>query len=245
MKILSQNKIDSLPELVLFDFDNTLYDYAPAHEAAMQAVCSKVTSKFSVNQVDFERAFDTARSEIKQTLKDSAASHNRLLYMQRMLEILGLGSQALVALDLEQTYWRTFLNHAKLFPDVKECLDDLRLLGIQKILVTDLTAQIQFRKLVFFGLEGYFNYIVTSEESGFDKPHAASFQLALQKSKLENPTIWMIGDCSVKDIKGAKDAISAVTLQKIHNGVKLCDSADIQFNHFSELRLLLKNIVGK
>ena len=30
--------------------------------------------------------------------------------MQRMLEIMGLSSQVLLALDLEQTYWRTYRN---------------------------------------------------------------------------------------------------------------------------------------
>ena len=71
--------------------------------------------------------------------------------MQRMLEIMGLGSQVLVALDLEQTYWRTFLNSAVLFDGVRELLDEIRLYGIPTAIVTDLTAQIQFRKIIYFG----------------------------------------------------------------------------------------------
>ena len=42
--------------------------------------------------------------------------------MQRMLEIMGLGSQVLLALDLEQTYWRTFLGNAVLFEVLKNFL---------------------------------------------------------------------------------------------------------------------------
>ena len=98
-----------------------------------------------------------------------------------MLEIMGLGSQVLLALDLEQTYWRTFLSNAILFEGVKELLDDLRLYGIPTAIVTDMTAQLQFRKIVYFGLDHYFDYIVTSEEAGFDKPHKAPFEIALQK----------------------------------------------------------------
>lgn len=97
-----------LPDAILFDTDNTLYPYAPAHAAAQQAVREKVTSTLSLTGEDFDHAFQEARNQIKTRLKQTASSHNRLLYLQRMLEIMGLGSQVLLALDFEQTYWRTF-----------------------------------------------------------------------------------------------------------------------------------------
>ena len=34
MKIFNAQRVDNLPEGILFDTDNTLYDYTPAHEAA-------------------------------------------------------------------------------------------------------------------------------------------------------------------------------------------------------------------
>ena len=149
----------------------------------MEAVTKKVTHTLSVTQKDFESAFSDARGQIKETLGETASSHNRLLYFQRMLEIMGLGSQVLLALDFEQTYWRTFLNKAVLFEDVKNLLEDIRLLSIPIAIVTDLTSQIQFRKIVYFGLDHYFDFIITSEEAGFDKPNKAPFELALQKMK--------------------------------------------------------------
>jgi putative hydrolase of the HAD superfamily len=54
-------------------------------------------------------AFKDARNEIKKRLGTVASSHSRLLYMQRAIEKLGLGTRILLVLDLEQTYWRTFL----------------------------------------------------------------------------------------------------------------------------------------
>ena len=39
MKIFNAQRVDNLPEGILFDTDNTLYDYTPAHEAALDAVC--------------------------------------------------------------------------------------------------------------------------------------------------------------------------------------------------------------
>jgi len=239
VKIKNQERFARLPDAILFDTDNTLYPYDPAHAAAQKAVRDKVVGMFAISQEDFEKAFKEARSQVKLRLKNTAASHSRLLYLQRMLEIMGLGSQVLLALDFEQTYWRTFLSNAVLFDGVKELLDDIRLLGIPTAIVTDLTAQIQFRKVVYFGLDQYFDYIVTSEEAGFDKPHEAPFQIALEKMSPKGDCIWMIGDNPVNDIRGAREKINAVTLQKIHTGVELArdaDAADASFNEFSVLR---------
>ena len=131
---------------------------------------------------------------------------------------------------------------ATLFDDVKELLDDLRLLGIPTAIVTDLTAQIQFRKVVYFGLDRYFNFIVTSEEAGFDKPHEAPFQIALEKKQSKGDVIWMIGDNPINDIGGAREKINAITLQKIHDGVEKgvgVNIPDATFKEFKEVRRLL------
>ena len=246
MKINNKARFTRLPDAFLFDTDNTLYPYDPAHLAAQKAVRDKVVTTFSILPEDFDKAFAEARNQVKDRLKHTASSHSRLLYLQRMLEIMGLGSQVLLALDFEQTYWRTFLSNAILFDGVKELLDDIRLLGIPTVIVTDLTAQIQFRKVVYFGLDNYFDYIVTSEEAGFDKPHKAPFNIALEKMRPNGDCFWMIGDNPVNDIRGAREGINAVTLQKIHAGVQLgldVNSPDASFNEFSELRKFVATLI--
>jgi len=248
MKINDKNRFHQLPDAILFDTDNTLYPYDVSHSVAQRAMREKFSKIFSVSNEDFDSAFNEARMQVKNRLKNTASSHSRLLYLQRMLEIMGLGSQVLTALDFEQTYWRTFLSNAILFDNVKGLLDDIRLLGIPTAIVTDLTAQIQFRKVVYFGLDQYFDYIVTSEEAGFDKPHEAPFKIALEKMRPKGDNIWMIGDNPVNDIRGAKEKINAVTLQKVHSGVEVgvgINTADATFNDFGELRKLLELLESK
>ena len=46
MKIHFPEKFRTKPDCVLFDLDNTLYPYDPAHEAALEAVKLKVTNNF-------------------------------------------------------------------------------------------------------------------------------------------------------------------------------------------------------
>jgi len=245
VKIYREDRFTALPDAFLFDTDNTLYPYEPAHAAAQKAVREKVISTLSIAPEEFDRAFGAARQNVKTRLKNTAASHNRLIYLQSMLELLGLGSQVLLALDFEQTYWRTFLSNAVLFDGVKELLDDIRLAGIPTAIVTDLTAQIQFRKVVYFGLDRYFDYIVTSEEAGFDKPHAAPFEIAIEKMRPKGRRVWMIGDSPENDIRGAREKIAAVTLQKLHSGVELgtgANAPDASFTDFHALRRLIQRL---
>jgi len=221
IKINNPERIQSRPSAVIFDTDNTLYEYQPAHKKALSTTREKACSLLGISQSDFDRAYMMARDEIKQRLGKTASSHSRILYFQRLIEILGLKTQILLSMDLDQTYWRTFLMSAVLFEGVQEFLEELRAKGIPTAIITDLTSQIQYRKIIYFGLDKYFDYVVTSEESGHDKPHPASFILASEKLNIHDGEIWMIGDDPKADIKGAKEHLNAVTCQKKHKGVSL------------------------
>ncbi|MGE3624197.1 MAG: HAD family hydrolase [Bdellovibrionales bacterium] len=225
------------PRAVLFDLDNTLYAYAPAHKAAMTAVVNKAETSLGIEASSFLAAFEKSRKAIKSRLGGTAACHSRLLYMQQALELLGFKTQLYMALDLEQTYWRTFMSTATLFPGVKEFIQALRRAGITTCIVTDLLAQIQFRKLIYFGLNDCFDFVVTSEESGADKPAPASFELALAKTGAQPGEALMIGEEAASDIAGAKKA-GIATAQKRHSGVEVFTDRrkpDLVFDAFPEL----------
>lgn len=248
--IFSRKSTKYIPEpaAVLLDLDNTLYDYGLSHERAILAVSSKAQRALGVDATEFDRAFAEARSDVKSRLGNTASSNSRLLYFQRMIELLGMRTQVMLALDFRQTYWRTFLASCELFPGVKEFLEDMRLAEIPTAIVSDHKAHIQFRKIIYLGLEGYFDYVVTSEESGLDKPDSSIYDLALNKLDIGEGQVWMIGDHPLKDIKGAREAISACTFQKKHRGVELAsgdDAADVVFEAFKELKEHYRHLLPK
>ena len=230
-----QNVLQKKPQAIIFDTDNTLYPYKPAHKAATKAVEVKACDLLGISLEKFNKAFITARLEVKVQLNKTASSHSRLLYYQRTIEILGLNTQILMTLDLEQTYWRTFLANCRLFPEVKEFILDLKNEGVVTAIITDLTAQIQFRKIIYFGLDSYFDYVVTSEEAGADKPSRAPFEIALKKLQIPSEDIWMIGDDSNSDIMGASQ-FNMLTLQKKHQGVSISQNSTHVFESYIELR---------
>ncbi len=236
------------PAGVIFDTDNTLYPYDSCHAQAMEATRRKAVRVLGISEQQFDAAFAEAKQQIKGRLEGTASSHSRLLYFQRMLELMGLRTQVLMALDFEQTYWRSFLTSSQLFDQVKDFLDDLRLSGTPTAIITDLTAQIQFRKIVYWELDHYFDHVVTSEEAGFDKPHSAPFNLAKEKFGDIGHPLWMIGDNPICDIQAARLCLGAITLQKKHKGVTIMEGdmqPDVIFENFSELRTLFSGLPGR
>ena len=215
MRIIRPEAFVARPAAVLFDLDHTLYEYERPHAEGMVAARAKVARALNVAGPAFDAAFDVARRGVKARLGTVAASHSRLLYFAATMEELGFGPQPLLALDLEQTYWRTFLGAARLAEGAEDLLIELRAMGVKLGLVTDLTAQIQFRKLVYLGLDRYFDAVVTSEEAGVEKVGGVPFTMAVAKLGLQlGAVVWMVGD-SDADIGGAKRVLGAVTVQKV------------------------------
>ena len=245
LNLINPEKFRNMPKAIIFDTDNTLYSYSPAHKLALESVFSKAELLLDINKNLFEEKFNEAKIEVKKRINNQASSHSRLLYIQRTIELLGFKTQLLLTLDLEQTYWRTFLQSCNLFPNVRELLEKLNSLNIKMAIITDLTSQIQFRKIIFFGLEQYFDYVVTSEEAGFDKPNKAPFRLALKKLNLHAEECWMIGDNLISDILGGNN-FGLTTLHKYENkkDIKYKNIfPDANFNDFSSLYNLILEII--
>ena len=226
------------PACVLLDLDNTLYDYKVCNDAGMNAARALAQQTLNLAPADFDTCFAAARTELKARLGRTAASHSRLLYFQRTVERAGFGSQPFGVLQLEQAFWRAYLGAARLHSGVLDFLDDLRIAGVPSVIVTDLTTQIQMRKMILLGLDKHIEWLVTSEEIGADKPAALAFEVALAKlGGVEGP-VWFIGDNPEADLAGAKAAINAVTLQKIDEGRAAAPNADAAFSDFGKLRKL-------
>lgn len=237
MVIQHSSKTLRAPRAIIFDTDNTLYAYDQPHMKASAATEAKAVRLLGADAASVRAAFSQARDEVKKQLGHTASSHSRLLYFQRGIEILGRKTQLLITLDLEQTYWRTFLSQCSLFPGVRELLINLRNNDISTAIITDLTSQIQFRKIIYFGLDDCFDYVVTSEEAGADKPDPAPFKLAIEKLGVDPDQIWMVGDSLQCDIEGARE-FGMSTLFRVdrkHSAGPGAQNADIVFDDFREL----------
>ena len=219
---------------ILLDIDHTLYDYNKTHTKALEILMASANKLLNIEVSDLENAYLVARKQINSELYGSASSHNRLLYIQKMLESLNISGLD-ASLKLYEIYWNAFLENMDVYDGVYEFLESVQ--NVPICLVTDLTAHIQHRKIKKLGLEQYADYLVTSEEAGHEKPHPYIFMLALYKMDLKADEVCMIGDSFQKDIVGASQlGIASYWLDKGPHKEMINTDSIVKFSEFDRLK---------
>lgn len=190
---------------VIFDIDNTLYDYESANRLAMKALADYAFTHFGWTEEELLQKTDAANREISDTLGKKSAIHNRLIRFQRVLEKEGLPLFP-HALNLYHLYWETLMNQAVVFPGVEEALKELKKQGYVLMVGTNMTSVIQFEKMTRFGLLSYFDYIVSSEETDSEKPQDRIFLRCAEKAHCDPSSCVYVGDSLIHDVIGAQNA---------------------------------------
>lgn len=190
---------------VIFDIDNTLYDYDAAHEIAFRALTCYAQQKLGVLPDRFFRLHKAANQILKERAGDNcAATHNRLIRYQILLE--QLNQPIYHAPRMEQLYWSTLLDAAVPSPGALDCLHQLKGAGLRLGIGTDMTANWQYLKLERLGMLSLFDFMVTSEEVTSEKPTEKFFQLCLKKAGCPAQECAFVGDSLKKDVGGAQKA---------------------------------------
>lgn len=225
---------------IIFDLDNTLYDYTLYHNHSMAALDEYAASRLSIPKTEFQNAFKEGRRSVKKQLANTTAQHNRLLYFQKALEFLGINPIP-YALDLSNMYWDTMLNTMKPYEKALECLQILKEADIKISVCTDLTVEIQYKKIHRLGIKPYIDAIVTSEEIGIEKPDPKMFLSCLEKMRLELSQVIYIGDDYNKDIAGCQN----IGMNYLWFNPYKKKSSDRQIESYDELLSLLPSMIKK
>ena len=190
---------------VIFDIDNTLYDYDKNHILGMKALTDYCQSEFDLNEKEvlacYHQAMDITNRRIG---TDTAAIHSRMLRFQCMTELLKQPYFPHVE-NMYHAYWDTLIDHAEPSPGILSLLTELKNRHIRIGIGTDMTASIQYKKLLKLGLAPYIDFIVTSQEAGVEKPHPHFFDVCLEKAGCLPEECAFVGDNQKKDVKGALD----------------------------------------
>lgn len=190
---------------LIFDIDNTLYDYDVAHAAAFQAVADDAGKTLGLSAERFAALYREAnRIQQDRAGVKSAAVHNRLIRYQIMLE--QIGQPVFYAPRMAERYWSTFLAHMCPAPGVDACMSFLKTAGLTAGIGTNMTADYQYAKLERLGLTRYIDFMVTSEEAGVEKPDASFFDLCVKKAGCSAGECVFVGDSLDYDVLGAKQA---------------------------------------
>lgn len=216
----------SRPDFVLCDLDDTLYSTKECHSAGLSSVARLLQSKLNIPEASFQAAWEGSRTKTKQRLGNTANSHSRLLYAKGMMEALGLGRQLDLINQIESSYWGSYLGLMRLAPGSLKLLEACRELAIPTFILTDLTTQVQIRKIVHLGLHSMITGLVTSEDVGSDKPNDGFVSYLREMYSLSGGEGWLLGDDLKDELMSAQFA--KVDYYKISIGA---DGDDPMFYH--------------
>ena len=190
---------------IIFDLDNTLYDYDVCHQAALSNVFDFLVQRCkSVNIEHIKGIYEDISKTLKYDLGFTASSHNKSIYFKHLLEKLNIGLSAF--LTINDIYWETFYSNMVCFEGVLDFIVFNKNLGKKMGVLTDYETEYQIKKLDQLGILKYIDVIVTSEEVGIEKPSSQMFTSVLQKMNLGPHEVIMVGDNYERDFKGGSRA---------------------------------------
>ena len=171
---------------VIFDFDGTIVDSYEAHLESFR----KALSKFglAVDDEEIYRRFGKpARQILFEVLPQQARSHIDELVKEKRIQFIETSRQV------------------RVFDGVEETLRYLKEKGIATALATSADRPSVMRVLSRFGLEEYFDVILSAEDVKAAKPNPDIFIRAAEGLNVGAQECLVVGD-SVFDVMAAKEA---------------------------------------
>lgn len=179
---------------MVFDLDNTLYEYQPCHKRALKSVSEFAKLEYGLPSRRFREEYMSARMRVKSRVS-GASSHNRLLYFMELVNKLQIKLNIDAPLVFNEIYWSSYFLEMTLPEGLEQLLRKLRHLNVQMAIVTDHVSDLQLRKLRVLNLEKQFDYVITSEECSGEKISLEPFDLLFERIERKDfDCIWFIGD---------------------------------------------------
>lgn len=178
---------------VLFDMDNTLFDFVAVKLIACREILHYLGDRnFKKDPAELFRYFlrGTYGFEDYENIRD---------YMQERQLFTAQGY-----MDCCEIYDREKLQNLKLYPGVRDTLEELKNLGLRLAIITDADRYHACARLTKVGLMDSFELLVSADMTGTKKPDPAHFLFALDALGLKPEESLVVGDSIKRDITPAR-----------------------------------------
>lgn len=216
---------------VAFDIDGTLY---PNRSMYIHSI------PFFLSHIRLVRAFNRVRRRIRRLDSIDDFSRVQADLLAREIRVSPARAEELVQ-TVFYSRWEDTFRRVKPFPGVGELLVGLRERGIKTAALSDFPVG---RKLEYFRLDGLWDVVMASHESGRLKPAKEPFLELARRLDTEPSRILYVGNNPRYDVLGSraagmKSALVAPAWKKRN------PAADIQFSRYAQLASEIDKILSQ
>ena len=201
---MKQNTYDQL----FFDLDHTIWDFDTNSEATLLDLFHelKLNERATGDFNHFHTTYHHHNEIYWDRFRKGFINREELRWkrMWRTLVDFKITDETL-AQQMSERYLDILPTKTNLFPHCIELLEYLTAKKYPMHLITNGFEKTQYQKIKNSGIDRFFTHMVTSEQAGIMKPHAAIFEYALNLTNSTAEKCIMIGDTLEVDILGAKN----------------------------------------
>ncbi|MEJ8546318.1 HAD-IA family hydrolase [Brevibacillus borstelensis] len=205
----SVSMVEKAYKLILFDLDDTLFDYSQSWESGMRLTIRRHALTAGLDEDEFFNRLKTYSDELWPDFTENRISLRE--YRHKRMEMAAADFGRLAKPEEMDDFQNMFMSSCfeviAPVPDVEQCLSklaDRRQLGI----VTNGPEDMAYTKLSRLGLSRLFpkEHVVISEVVGYHKPDRRIFSAALQLFDAAPEETLFVGDSWEADVAGSIEA---------------------------------------
>ncbi len=183
-------------KLVVFDLDNTLYDFDKFRREALRGMVQKFCKNEGLSFQKYWKILD-------ETIQKYGLHHGKLFdfYKNELREFWQYDIKNWI-----DFYHQSNPSELQLFNGFYELILFLKRQQLKTAILTDGNAKTQHHKMTVLNLQDEFDFVLLSAERQTAKPNLQLFREIEYQFQLYPEEIMMVGDHPDKDILGAKRA---------------------------------------
>lgn len=215
---------------VLFDLDNTLVDFHALKDECVKAMAG------AMHEAGLKRSQEGIAKRLWELYNEHGWEDQTILQKYFEKEFGSVDWRVLAHAVVE--YRKIKAARLRPYANVKKTLLRLRERGLRLGVVSDAPRLQAWIRLVELGLDDYFDFVVSFDDTGEKKPSAKPFERALELLKLPAGEVLFVGDSAHRDIEGAAKAGMKTCLALYGNGEAGGVKADCEIASFEDLLTL-------
>lgn len=203
-------------EFILFDADDTLFDFQKTAEKCFSETCKKMG-------VPYKDGYYQIYRDINQGYWDLFSLGKVEKSVLKKMRFVDFGKVIGFEIDADKfmpVYEQGLSDISILYPESIPTLEKVKALGLKTYLITNGLANVQRGRLKISGVGKYFDGIFISDEMGCSKPSKAYYDMVVSQIEgFDKSKALIVGDSLVSDIPlGINNGIDTCYLN--HSGEK-------------------------